>query len=846
MRKIYSFIIAATAVAAAASCTQELENKVQEQTGETVVFTAVTDGTETKAVLDGTVSKWRGEELITLHDGTNAFTFYGNAGEEPVSSLKFSYTPGEGQPEFTASEVMAVYPSGNYTADLSAKTVGNMVIPDRQSLVEDTYPSTAAVAMAYSTDKETLKFKNATTLLKFKVAGDDVSYGSFVAKAGSGSISGTFDAAYNDGKPVLTATEGKLWVDFQKDDGFLSKEATYYIAVAPAALKGFTIYFNGQEIRSFNSDYTLERNDIINLGTLTYEAPETASVVYLKPGPLWSSDDAWFAAYFFSSTGNKAVKMTDKDEDGIYEAAVPEGDYSKVIFCRMNPKYEEFGWNSETESDHVWNEGNKEYIPSAADDKVCHVVNDWNSYAWQTVEMAAAEWTIAGTFNEWSAAPMTESGDYFVARNVTAANTGSGFKILQKGNWLGYGEVATGVWTALGGGDNITVTGAEAGTAYDVYVNPTTNKFVVVPAGDPMPEDKVTEEEEVVVGYWAVVGTMSNWNDYVQMTLDGDWHVAENVKITVTDQFKFRADENWDVNRGAAGTVDGVILVNNTVTEVYAEGKNFSVSENGFYSIYINKAASKAKVVKTGDLPVESTPDQPSDWALWAETGQVWEQIEMVTTTVPDLFVAKNLNLEAYKSFLVKPSANWNTKYGSGSVNYIKSNKSISLVAGDEAGNITVEAAGLYDIYFDFINKKVYVMAAGTSYTSAAEQTVSGEEPKPEEPEVTANMLYLKPNANWKVDNARFAAYFFGGTSGEKWVSMADSDKDGVYEVNIPEGYGLGCNVIFCRMNPTTAANNWNNKWNQTSDLKAPTDGTNLYTVKDGTWDKGGGTWSVK
>ena len=46
--------------------------------------------------------------------------------------------------------------------------------------------------------------------------------------------------------------------------------------------------------------------------------------------------------------------------------------------------------------------------------------------------------------------------------------------------------------------------------------------------------------------------------------------------------------------------------------------------------------------------------------------------------------------------------------------------------------------------------------------------------------------LYLTPNANWKTDNARFAAYFFG--NGETWVSMTDSDKDGVYEVDVPAG----------------------------------------------------------
>ena len=102
-------------------------------------------------------------------------------------------------------------------------------------------------------------------------------------------------------------------------------------------------------------------------------------------------------------------------------------------------------------------------------------------------------------------------------------------------------------------------------------------------------------------------------------------------------------------------------------------------------------------------------------------------------------------------------------------------------------------------------------------------------------------VLYLKPNANWKNDNARFAAYFFG--NGETWVDMTlvEGETD-IYAVTVPAGF---VDIIFCRMSPTAAANNWNNKWNQTADLKVPTDGTNLYTVKENTWDNGGGTWSV-
>ncbi|MBQ8414778.1 MAG: hypothetical protein IJX58_06015 [Clostridia bacterium] len=119
------------------------------------------------------------------------------------------------------------------------------------------------------------------------------------------------------------------------------------------------------------------------------------------------------------------------------------------------------------------------------------------------------------------------------------------------------------------------------------------------------------------------------------------------------------------------------------------------------------------------------------------------------------------------------------------------------------------------------------MMSVATLFASAASQ-----------PET----LYLTPNANWKQSNARFAAYFFG--NGETWVSMTDADGDGVYEVKVPTDK-VYPNVIFCRMNPSAAANNWNNKWNQTADLTIPTSGANHFTVKEGTWDSGGGTWST-
>ena len=108
--------------------------------------------------------------------------------------------------------------------------------------------------------------------------------------------------------------------------------------------------------------------------------------------------------------------------------------------------------------------------------------------------------------------------------------------------------------------------------------------------------------------------------------------------------------------------------------------------------------------------------------------------------------------------------------------------------------------------------------------------------------DMTKTYIHLKPNSNWTQANARFAAYFFGNE--EKWVSMTDTDGDGVYSCEKPSGF---TKVILCRMNPANSTNNWNNKWNKSAD-QTILDGNNCFTVNDGAWgdDKtpAAGSWS--
>lgn len=777
-------MVAAAAMFAAASCAQELENN-QVPAGETVTFTAVADGVDTKAALnEGTkYSEWEAGDAITVHNGTKGFEF---TTEEAGSRATFSYTGND----FGGEKFLAVYPSGK-SFDVANKAV-KAYIPTWQQAKAGTYNHAAAVAVAYS-ENDLFNFKNATALLKFKVSTDNVTH---VVFHGNGSEAITGDVNITLGEEgvetvqcletefteekwneetqqndKVTVNKYGTWVEcFAWDDNslvddpsddtkYFTKDQTYYIAVAPQVFNdGVTAKIridSGEEIqvRTTTNKVETKVNTILDLGTFKYTAP------------------------------------------------------------------------------------------------VVH------------------EWAIAGTFNEWSttANPMELVDGYYVAKNVTGLNftaqdgpnnttSTTGFQFINNGAWKGSeGQVTAGTWAWVwnDNGTNIYVYGAAAETKYDIYLNPTPDagggiKFVVVAAGTPMPEDKPADEE-VVVGYWAVVGTMSGWGDYAKMTIDGDWHVAENVKLTTSDQFKFRADENWDVERGAEVGSDGVIIVDGEETAVVKNGKNFSVAEDGFYSVYINKAATKAKVVKTADLPVESTPDQPCDWALTG-TFNDWKDEPMVTTTKPDLFVVRNIELTDYAQLKVKLKAKddndgWATSYGVKSVNYINPNVWVPVQLGSTT-NLSVVKAGTYDIYFDLASVKIYVMKKGGDYTSAVEQTVSGEEPEQEEPEVTANVLYLTFNGVWKNGDERFAAYFYNG-SGYAWVSMTDSDSDGIFEVNIPTGYTFGDNVIFCRMNGSTTYNGWNNKWNQTADLTIPTDGKNLYTVTS--WDgSDNSNWSTK
>lgn len=128
------------------------------------------------------------------------------------------------------------------------------------------------------------------------------------------------------------------------------------------------------------------------------------------------------------------------------------------------------------------------------------------------------------------------------------------------------------------------------------------------------------------------------------------------------------------------------------------------------------------------------------------------------------------------------------------------------------------------------------------------------DEAKAYEPDVILaqeGWIYLKPNSNWLIDGARFAIYLCNGSKTAVWYSLTAITGTPYYGVKLPDGFNATDykNIIFCRMNPSNATNDWEYRWNQSGNLDSTnitTGGKNCCAINAGQWDCGTNvTWST-
>lgn len=630
MKKIFSFAFAAAALFAAVSCQKEINNDNHLSKAEDFTIT-VSYGADTKTTLvDGKKTYWTSDDKITVFDAEQ-----NNRCFEFVSSEDGGKTATFSTSEFimpASGPLFALYP---YSEDLALEyntsdpenvvfVFKNLNIPATQTAKADSFDPAATIAVGASLNSESvdISFVNLYSLFKFVVKGNDVQSIKVKANGETDQLVGKSDVQLGT-SVVYDKKDASSEVTLA---GTFEDGKTYYIAVYPGTYaSGFTVYVNDEEVKTTSESKTLEMNKIYNLGELECESvgPKYVETIYLQPG-LWDADNAWYAVHFFNSAeGAEDVAMTDEDKDGVYEVDVPAG-MESVIFCRMNPGSEVFGWES------VWNQTGDLAIPLANDPKVYYNVTDWKAGEWSdtpqesTPEVVEKEWGIVGTMTSWSDnISMTLVDGWYVAENVTI-KTSDEFKFRVGTSW---DELKTyNATTIVDDTEYSTVDGQGDGNGmkvavsaiYSVYLSDDAATMKVVKTGDiPLPEVK----------NWGIAGSMTNWTDGndIVMSLVGDWYIAEDVEMPAGTTFKFRVDNAWTIQLtyAASEIVEG---------ELYAVAKgdaNITVKVSAIYDVYLSRDETTMKIVKVGEYVAPEPEPEPEDGKtiyLNAGGSSLWDQ----------------------------------------------------------------------------------------------------------------------------------------------------------------------------------------------------------------------------
>ena len=147
-------------------------------------------------------------------------------------------------------------------------------------------------------------------------------------------------------------------------------------------------------------------------------------------------------------------------------------------------------------------------------------------------------------------------------------------------------------------------------------------------------------------------------------------------------------------------------------------------------------------------------------------------------------------------------------------------NDECEFVNWTKTGNITITNAN---------NSATTIKATGTGTVTANFRKI----------EYTT--VYLKPG-EWSSDDARFAVYAYVDNDNYDWYDMTPVGcSNEYYQCNISKKY---TKVIFCRMDPSKPANNWDNKWNQSSDLSVSANKIWTFTEWNNNSGNDEGTWT--
>jgi len=324
MKKIINIL--AVAAILLVSCAKETQPQSQPEpqpeptpVGPKVAMTfgaSVSDCVKT-VLTDGTKTYWKGEESISIFDGTSnkeftttlteaspSATFKGSAAQTETYYALYPYNDKAQLQEITVEE-------GDPKVEIIKKVI-TTTIPSSQTAVANSYDPDAAL-LACKTADNTLTFSPAVALLKFQLGVENVTSVDVYANDGRG-MAGDVNLTFNNDNSDFSVSLGTAChVILNANSGTLSTNTDYYLAVCP-----YGNYWGGLSIILKNSSgqtiTKVYRNQLVlSAGTIYYMGTINGS---------WEGETT---TKIFTDSMQKEWTYSETDKDG--------GIISKASIC---------------------------------------------------------------------------------------------------------------------------------------------------------------------------------------------------------------------------------------------------------------------------------------------------------------------------------------------------------------------------------------------------------------------------------------------------------------------------------------------------------------------------------
>lgn len=335
---------------------------------------------------------------------------------------------------------------------------------------------------------------------------------------------------------------------------------------------------------------------------------------------------------------------------------------------------------------------------------------------------------------------------YYVAKAVSVTAK-KGMHFTKNAAWEGnvkgkHGLIAPNEIGEVGSND-ISLT---EGGKFDVYLTEALDKFYFMSEGK-LPSEAV-EHVDIAVS-WGICGAYgnNNWGSGdpdTELVQDGEWYVAKNIEFSEVN-FKIRGNNSWadDVKWGRAAKdqkceLNKAIAVS-TCTEYKeanpdaGDNENIYIGGSGTYDVYFSPEKKEVWVMTPGYKPGDETPEITVTYTVTGtikgtdadKKANYWNPSNEPGLMVEEdgYLVAKNIEFdydyrfsddasgENYVKFKICETGTWNAF---GQLEDKAVNKPNTEITVKEGGHdIYLDRAGLYDVYLDKTNGKVWVMEAG-------------------------------------------------------------------------------------------------------------------------------------